>query len=70
MGDLKLFLQKISDGETEQMRLSVDAQASQQELDGLYLNDWVSRSGLCDLISASELHVGTGDEREQRKANV
>lgn len=44
MGDLKLFLQKISDGETEQMRLSVDAQASKQELDQLFLNDWVSKS--------------------------
>ena len=43
VGDLKLFLQKIKDGETEQMRLSVDAQASKQELDQLYLNDWVSR---------------------------
>lgn len=42
VGDLKLFLQKISDGETEQMRLSVDAQASKQELDQLFLNDWVS----------------------------
>lgn len=44
VGDLKLFLQKISDGETEQMRLSVDAQASKQELDQLFLNDWVSKS--------------------------
>lgn len=42
VADLKLFLQKISDGETETMRLSVDAQASKQELDKLFLNDWVS----------------------------
>lgn len=45
VGDLKMFLKKISDGDTEQLRMSVDAQASKQELDQLYINDWVSRGG-------------------------
>lgn len=41
-GDLKLFLQKILDGGTEQLRINVDAQTSKQELEKLKFNDWVS----------------------------
>lgn len=50
-GDLKLFLQKILDGGTEQLRINVDAQTSKQELEKLQFNDWVSILWITDYAS-------------------
>lgn len=39
--ELRIFLQKVLRGDTENLRLNADVQSSRQELQNLGFSDWV-----------------------------